>query len=1653
MKKSAFLVLFFILFFCTLSLVCAITISDKPDISGSAISGHATQQQLAVSISVGGVSKWANVLSPEGIFEPENPSLSGTHVHTFSIKFVNLEIEPQYNLSCIIKQSNGTLIRINATNLNLAGMNYSLNYTVQSADSVVNDPNSHYLPWILKNCSITLGSSTIYSQNLTNRIYVHSPNYWGDNEVTRAVACEGTAGVYFNNTAKCSFSQDTLFALQMRNGNPVEESCFNNAGYNCLNDYCKGIFFPTCDSLNYFGGYSVLSDDPNGYTVFTASFGSYNTPIAYTRYTNTSTGTFKLRLNQALAGKTFSITIYNLTNVSGANVYGSNTGGGTFTVTNNGDGTFNVAHNRFSAFTGTLDLVFNISFNQIQNQDRNLKLVIAYGIDTNQGNPAIFPVTFSPAYGLYNNNENQSSSITTELNGPCGDNVNNDFDYLGGIWTNSYDCFDLDCNLKSGATQTNEFGSGKNGMCNYQTEINCTDKFDNDYDTILGTDYTDCHDSDCFHNSIKGCPVSETICNDGLNNDWDYTLGESENSASQKIENNGTKYDATHQADLIDCEDIDCDNSLGGTGYCNWGYERNCSDGFNNDVLQLKDCELTAVVNTITLPSPANAEYDCSQFCRQTTNKEQGSQCFDNIDNDWDAIKITGYYNDNYVGNNSHGLGIDCRWGGYFGIGIDYNPDEDCENQTNSQGKQCQLMRERNCSDEFDNDFDKDASGMPHAGWSSNSAAYQTYFNQTFVNYADYDDYDCKTGTKTPTTESLNASWCFDGIDNDLDAYYFNGAAYIQNLSTGKDCADPDCSGVVNPANPLQGCFASEYNPADSLLNDSARCSDTFDNDVNGLTDCSDLSCFKQFDLCSLGACKNEENVTWNSCADGLNNDYSGGIDCADANCMGMIGSLAGSLCSPIEICDDILDNNANGQSDCEDHPSCDNQIGGKVNGTNVLCKASESTLADCYDNFDNDADGKTDCYDDSCNAICNLATISGTSPIALPVMSSMSLNSVSDAYIQSYTVQVRKSEWYNITFKMDSMSTNAQWTLGTASKPFNKSAFDLSTASLSGANAGSFTITQTANGFVLNSNHASLLSGYTFSFLIRSNSTLASSTYEMTYAEEENSIISLNNYVYHEVDENIAPAAQLIKAIPENGALEYGQSVYLRANISDNNQLGLCSWKVYGTATFNPSDSNDCRASFTPSIEGIYYVNVTPKDYYSNVGTPLTKQFSLNIIPSSVSIVIDKSPPFYRPSETLRVNASFNVVSTDSLGNCEVIARNLSSEISLGTFAASLNNCYGYVSLGLLGDGEYNLFVRATENTEGDIVQGSSTALFVCSGLNGLCKFADFNLDGMTDSCPDIIPPNITIIYPAQNALFPAGTVSVIVNISTNENANCRYSIISGFNFSQGTLFTATGGLSHTTLIMGSNAGGTVHVYYKCNDSSGNINPSSLEHVFSFGFVTPGGGGGGQPPGGGGGIGAPCADDSYCSANLTCLSGVCKLLTCKEDTQCPEGYYCFKGNNCKKIKECKRDEQCPTGEYCYNGKSCKERECTIDSECPSGQYCYNFKECKPLQPASILPIQITAIVQQIIEFAAVILAFVLFVMAMQSSQILQGMINLLKTIINLLFVSREGVDKIKNLIKSRVNAGYSRERILDDFSRKGWTHNFINKTIDKYNK
>lgn len=82
------------------------------------------------------------------------------------------------------------------------------------------------------------------------------------------------------------------------------------------------------------------------------------------------------------------------------------------------------------------------------------------------------------------------------------------------------------------------------------------------------------------------------------------------------------------------------------------------------------------------------------------------------------------------------------------------------------------------------------------------------------------------------------------------------------------------------------------------------------------------------------------------TCDDGVDNDGDGLTDCADADCA--------AVCPVPEICDDGLDNDLDGLIDLADPD----------------CQGSPQTETICSDGLDDDADGSTDCADSDCAGI-----------------------------------------------------------------------------------------------------------------------------------------------------------------------------------------------------------------------------------------------------------------------------------------------------------------------------------------------------------------------------------------------------------------------------------------------------------------------------------------------------------------------------------------------------------------------------------------------------------------------------------------------------------------------------------------------------------
>ncbi|MBW2736972.1 MAG: hypothetical protein JRH20_31705 [Deltaproteobacteria bacterium] len=124
--------------------------------------------------------------------------------------------------------------------------------------------------------------------------------------------------------------------------------------------------------------------------------------------------------------------------------------------------------------------------------------------------------------------------------------------------------------------------------------------------------------------------------------------------------------------------------------------------------------------------------------------------------------------------------------------------------------------------------------------------------------------------------------------------------------------------------------------------NTNALCSDGWDNDHNGYTDCDDFGCSKNSSVTVCGGSVGAEENTNALCSDGWDNDHNGYTDCDDFGC---------SKNSSVTVC------------------------GGSVG-------AEENTNALCSDGWDNDHNGYTDCDDFGCSKNSSVTVCAGGPPL-----------------------------------------------------------------------------------------------------------------------------------------------------------------------------------------------------------------------------------------------------------------------------------------------------------------------------------------------------------------------------------------------------------------------------------------------------------------------------------------------------------------------------------------------------------------------------------------------------------------------------------------------------------------------------------------------
>ncbi len=181
---------------------------------------------------------------------------------------------------------------------------------------------------------------------------------------------------------------------------------------------------------------------------------------------------------------------------------------------------------------------------------------------------------------------------------------------------------------------------GPSGICEPGEEMTCDDEFDNDGDGMTDCDDEDCRgelpcevcddginndgdsdvdcaDIDCLCVEVevevdselvfRTCePIAEVTCNDGFDNDRNYKKDCDDGSEDANCEalgwcdpgreicNNDTDEASEDQEDSdIDCADMECDGVIVTKfgDMCEYGNEKTCDDGFDNDRDGEVDCD------------------------------------------------------------------------------------------------------------------------------------------------------------------------------------------------------------------------------------------------------------------------------------------------------------------------------------------------------------------------------------------------------------------------------------------------------------------------------------------------------------------------------------------------------------------------------------------------------------------------------------------------------------------------------------------------------------------------------------------------------------------------------------------------------------------------------------------------------------------------------------------------------------------------------------------------------------------------------------------------------------------------------------------------------------------------------------------------------
>ena len=1024
---------------------------------------------------------------------------------------------------------------------------------------------------------------------------------------------------------------------------------------------------------------------------------------------------------------------------------------------------------------------------------------------------------------------NKSIVPNQEIGSTCTDNIDNDMDFWlprgigsprqadknsSGGMDGRYYHPDDDCDMEQINVDGNVF------TCELKKEQSCNDGFDNDRDSLVNEggdqvvgDGADCDDYDCA--GEPNCPGNEVSFNGTtydfyhFNNTpgWDWEDNKSMLWCLDGIDNDLDKYSSevngtgTTGQGGVDCVysasnwDSDCNQTaIGPAGQkCELGWETSCTDNFDND----QDNGITRSTGwggeTDVYGNSYVAGGDCDDYncrdiadpdgdysvngtnyvcpvkenlgiCNSSSCSQQHNWCNDGIDNDLDN-----YNKDGMTKNDDSSRGVDCRApGNNYDIDCNMSFINDTDNAGYSDIGQCQLEKELNCADGFDNDLDGNYDceaeldcrlvRVDGGQWNWSMPMQQAA---------------CPVNETYDTDGNLNVSRCSDGKDNDLDGY--------------ADCLDPDCEGYPGPGGAT--CSNTE------LIN----CTDGISNDGDDFIDCYDSECYGVSKYCPVS----EFNVTgydWqNTCSDNIDNDLDNAnhyfrhqeqvskdyVDCLDSDC-----KSKGGICAPCAAvenisassCSDNFDNDYDSFVDCRD-PDCDGMIG----PDGQICEYQSEQF--CNDGKDNDMDGRIDCLDNDCNCYqdelgpgqcsdninnempenhvdydCNDAECFNTTICRANMQEYPSYKFTSiDQFDMKYKDYVHRGENFSITFTNADFAGNSLFfRLGNNDyKPGAVTLTELDTGNSFIESQPEFTATRESDIFLKASYPGTIDGPVNVSLIVTVDENLNPGVYSLiAQLAYEGSPTDISKVFSFYVSEDEKPSINGI--VPSDGSRihPYKDSFEFSVNATDAGEFDSGIQEcAYSFDNVSWTVIDDCKTNLTLN-DGNYHVNVMTKDGAGNVNYEETSFEVVN--PPEVTKDLHINRTFINKTGHVMVDVNFSSDFAGTGENCRVNLYNSTKLVKTKnvpmTSSQGNGNCRGVIELDL-AEGHYYMQVNVTDNngvTGKTTKQGFWNCEIVKHESGWACK----------DACEKNVPPVIGSVIQNPDSVYKGNTVMVLGSV-----------------------------------------------------------------------------------------------------------------------------------------------------------------------------------------------------------------------------------------------------------------------------------------------